>query len=91
VSYFKNRFRGPIAKQLALSWQWATNCILWPHISKTKTSINFKIGASQTRVMWPNYGENRSNIKVTRAHNKYTAKLCLNSVSGCPINFILEG
>jgi len=41
---------------------------------KTKTSINIQIGMhihQDLRVTWHNIWENRSKVKVTRAHNVY--------------------
>ena len=46
-------------------------CSLWPHISKTIRSIHSKLGTCiehELPVTWPNFGINRSKVKVTRAH-----------------------
>jgi len=56
-------------------------------------SMNFKIGTyiqQDLGVTWPNFGEIGQRSR-SQGHIMYVAKVCLNSVPGGPINFILGG
>jgi len=54
--------------------------------------MNFKIGTyfqQELLVTCSKFWENRSKISVTGAHNIIWSLICLNSVPGGPVNFIL--
>ena len=65
---------------------------IWPHISKTQRSINFRISTyiqqHKIPVTWPNSGGIGQRSR-SHGHIMYTAVMCRNSVTGDPIKFIL--